>query len=130
VALFNLFQNPTGQTGAREITYSQFRSDTNEGNVESVVISGQEITGTYTDKSRFRTTAPENPARASPPARGVRRQPGAAPNSRPRRERGGVCCPACPPRCFPIHRRPTPTAEPRVGCAAASPASPDGCTAR
>ena len=26
VALFNLFQNPTGQTGAQEITYSQFRT--------------------------------------------------------------------------------------------------------
>src|SRR5687767_5622565 len=60
VALFNLFQNPTGQSSASEITYSQFRSDTNEGRVESVVISGQEITGKYEDGSRFRTVAPEN----------------------------------------------------------------------
>ena len=55
VALFNLFQNPTGQTGAQEITYSQFRTDTNDGRVKSVVISGQEITGKYDDGSRFRT---------------------------------------------------------------------------
>src|SRR5262245_49523243 len=60
VALFNLFQSPTGQTGAQEITYSQFRNDTNDGKVTSVVISGQEVTGKYDDGSRFRTTAPEN----------------------------------------------------------------------
>ena len=60
VALFNLFQNPTGQSGAQEITYSQFRGDTNEGRVQSVVISGQEITGKYEDGTRFRTVAPEN----------------------------------------------------------------------
>ena len=60
VALFNLFQNPTGQTGAQEITYSQFRTDTNDGRMKSVVISGQEITGKYDDGSRFRTTAPQN----------------------------------------------------------------------
>ena len=60
VALFNLFQNPTGQPGAQEIPYSQFRNDANDGKVTSVVISGQEITGKYEDGSRFRTVAPEN----------------------------------------------------------------------
>ncbi len=60
VALFNLFQNPAGQSGAAEITYSQFRTDTTEGRVKSVVISGQEITGQYSDGSRFQTVAPEN----------------------------------------------------------------------
>src|ERR671917_2065411 len=60
VALFNLFQNPSGQSGATEITYSQFRGDTAEGRVQSVVIAGQEITGKYEDGTRFRTIAPEN----------------------------------------------------------------------
>src|SRR5918997_4158662 len=60
VALFNLFQNPSGQSGATEITYSQFRGDTADGRVKSVVISGQEITGKYDDGARFRTVAPEN----------------------------------------------------------------------
>src|SRR5687767_13662713 len=60
VALFNLFQNPAGQSGAAEITYSQFRGDTQDGRVKSVVISGQEITGQYEDGARFRTTVPEN----------------------------------------------------------------------
>ena len=33
VALFNLFQNPSSQTGASEITYSQFRCDAEQGRV-------------------------------------------------------------------------------------------------
>src|SRR5688500_9920082 len=60
VALFNLFQSPSGQSGASEIDYSRFRTDTADGRVKSVVISGQEITGQYDDGSRFRTVAPEN----------------------------------------------------------------------
>ena len=60
VALFNLFQNPSSQSSASEINYSQFRNDTANGRVKSVVISGQEITGKYEDGTRFRTTAPEN----------------------------------------------------------------------
>ena len=59
VALFNLFQSPSTQSGASDITYSQFRSETIDGRIRSVTISGQEITGTYTDGSRFRTIAPE-----------------------------------------------------------------------
>src|SRR4051812_6587243 len=60
VALFNLFQNPGGQAGASEISYSQFRTATLDGRVKSVVISGQEITGRYDDQTKFRTVAPEN----------------------------------------------------------------------
>jgi cell division protease FtsH len=60
VALFNLFQNPAGQSGATEISYSQFRSDTADGRVQSVVISGQEVSGKYEDGARFRTVVPEN----------------------------------------------------------------------
>jgi cell division protease FtsH len=59
VALFNLFQNPPTQSGATDITYSQFRSEAVDGRIRSVTISGQEITGTYTDGSRFHTVAPE-----------------------------------------------------------------------
>jgi cell division protease FtsH len=59
VALFNLFQNPSTQSGAADVTYSQFRSEAMDGRIRSVTISGQEITGTYTDGSRFRTVAPE-----------------------------------------------------------------------
>ena len=59
VALFNLFQNPARETGSRDITYSQFRTDANDGRITSVTISGQEIIGTYDDGARFRTFAPD-----------------------------------------------------------------------
>ena len=58
VALFNLFQDPSGQSSAREIPYSDFRSAISDGKVSSVTISGQEITGTYVNNDRFRTFAP------------------------------------------------------------------------
>ena len=78
VALFNLFQSPTGQSGATEINYSQFRNETSDGRVKSVVISGQEITGKYEDGSRFRTVAPGE-CRLRDAARRARRvDPGAA----------------------------------------------------
>jgi cell division protease FtsH len=60
VALFNLFQSPSGQSGPADISYSQFRSDTDSGRVKTVTIAGQEITGTYEDGARFRTYAPDN----------------------------------------------------------------------
>jgi cell division protease FtsH len=59
VALFNLFQNPAKEAGSRDITYSQFRTDANDGRITSVTISGQEIIGTYDDGARFRTFAPD-----------------------------------------------------------------------
>ncbi len=59
VALFKLFQDPVRETGSRDITYSQFRTDANDGRITSVTISGQEIVGTYDDSTRFRTFAPE-----------------------------------------------------------------------
>ena len=59
VALFNLFKNPATETGSREITYSQFRTDANNGRITGVTISGQEIVGTYDDGARFKTFAPD-----------------------------------------------------------------------
>ena len=58
VALFNLFQNPTGQTGAQEITYSQFRTDTNDG-------QGARASSSPARRSPANTTT----ARASAPSR-------------------------------------------------------------
>jgi cell division protease FtsH len=59
VALFNLFKTPATETGSRDITYSQFRTDANAGRITGVTISGQEIIGTYDDNTRFRTFAPD-----------------------------------------------------------------------
>jgi len=58
VALFNLFQSPSRQATTQEINYSQFRSETIDGNVKAVTISGQKITGTYRDGKHFTTFAP------------------------------------------------------------------------
>ncbi|MCF1504101.1 ATP-dependent zinc metalloprotease FtsH [Afifella sp. H1R] len=60
VALFNLFQSPSRQGTTQEITYSQFRSEAIDGNIKNVTISGQQITGTYSDGKRFTTYAPDN----------------------------------------------------------------------
>jgi cell division protease FtsH len=59
VALFNLFKNPATETASREITYSQFRTDANNGRITGVTISGQEIVGTYDDGAQFKTYAPD-----------------------------------------------------------------------
>ncbi|SEP60530.1 membrane protease FtsH catalytic subunit [Faunimonas pinastri] len=58
VALFNLFQNPSSQPGAGDVSYSQFRTDVLNGRVKSVNITGQDITGAFEDGSRFHTYAP------------------------------------------------------------------------
>jgi len=63
VALFNLFQRPTQGAGATDIPYSKFLQDVSSGSVRSVSISGQQITGIYTDKGgRFETYAPSDPS--------------------------------------------------------------------
>ena len=60
IALFNLFQSPSQRTTASEISYSQLLTDVEDGRVRSVTISGQQISGQYTDGRVFQTFAPEN----------------------------------------------------------------------
>ncbi|MGM0425197.1 MAG: ATP-dependent zinc metalloprotease FtsH [Thermodesulfobacteriota bacterium] len=60
VALFNMFQQP--QQNREEINYSRFLSLVEKGDVLSVEIEGQKITGTLVDQDRqFMTHAPEDP---------------------------------------------------------------------
>ncbi|WP_188609768.1 ATP-dependent zinc metalloprotease FtsH [Chelatococcus reniformis] len=61
LALVTLFQNPGQRSGGSEIAYSQLLSDADNGRIASVVISGQEINGTYTDNRSFHTYAPFDP---------------------------------------------------------------------
>ena len=61
IALFNLFQNSGQRTAGHDIAYSTFLSDVDLGRVRNVVISGQQIAGTYSDGSAFQTYAPEDP---------------------------------------------------------------------
>ncbi len=61
IALFNLFQNPGQRSSGQEVAYSQFLNDVEQGRVRNVVISGQQITGSYTDSTAFQTFAPQDP---------------------------------------------------------------------
>ena len=61
IALFNLFQNTGQHVAGRDVAYSQFMSDVSSGKVRTVVIAGQQITGTYSDNTSFQTFAPDDP---------------------------------------------------------------------
>ncbi|MBX3584001.1 MAG: ATP-dependent zinc metalloprotease FtsH [Rhizobiaceae bacterium] len=59
IALFNLFQAPQQRGTAREIAYSEFLTELDAGRVKSVTISGDRISGTYSDNSTgFQTYSP------------------------------------------------------------------------
>ncbi len=59
VVLFNLFNQP--QATRTTLTYSEFLTRVEQGQVSSVTISGQEIVGQLGDESRFVTYTPEDP---------------------------------------------------------------------
>ncbi len=62
IALFQMFQSPAGQSNTTEISYSTFLEAVERNRVKSVTISGEKISGTYTDSaSRFATVAPDDP---------------------------------------------------------------------
>src|SRR3990170_1633705 len=61
IALFNLFQNTGPRTAGRDVAYSQFIGEVEQGRVRNVIISGQQISGTYSDGGAFQTFAPEDP---------------------------------------------------------------------
>src|ERR1700694_3258799 len=62
VALFNLFQSPGQGRRGNEISYTEFLSGVEAGNVADVTIAKHRITGTFRDKSTtFTTIAPEDP---------------------------------------------------------------------
>lgn len=61
LALVSLFQSPGQRGGSSDIPYSQLLQDADSGRVTSVLISGQEITGAYSDGRTFKTYAPFDP---------------------------------------------------------------------
>src|SRR5580692_1907746 len=61
IALFNLFQNSGQRVAGRDIPYSQFLGEVDQGKVHNVIISGQQIAGIYSDGGAFQTFAPEDP---------------------------------------------------------------------
>ena len=57
--LFTQLQSPAPQGGQSALAYSDFISSVNDGQVSSVTIRGQEISGRYDDGQSFTTFAPE-----------------------------------------------------------------------
>ncbi len=62
LALVTLFQSPSSRTAGTDIAYSQLLSDAESGRISTVTISGQEISGSYTDGRTFTTFAPFDPS--------------------------------------------------------------------
>ena len=56
-----MFQSPGHRSGGGDIAYSQLLSDADGGRISNVMISGPEISGTYTDGRTFTTYAPNDP---------------------------------------------------------------------
>ncbi len=62
LALVTLFQNPGQRSGGSEIAYSQLLNEADAGKIASVVIAGNEISGTFNDgRGSFTTYAPFDP---------------------------------------------------------------------
>ena len=61
LALVTLFQNPGHRSGGSDIAYSQLLNEADNGRILNVVISGQEISGTFQDGRTFTTYAPFDP---------------------------------------------------------------------
>jgi len=61
VALFNLFQQPSGRTGQVGIPFSDFIAEVANGQVREVTIKGNQISGYYTDGRGFSSYAPNDP---------------------------------------------------------------------
>ncbi len=60
IALFNLFQGPERQQAGSELTYSQLLAEVDQGNISDVTISGNNLTGHYSNGRAFKTYAPKD----------------------------------------------------------------------
>jgi cell division protease FtsH len=62
IALFNLFQNPSGRGPQSNLSYSDFLGEVESGRVSDVTIQGKTINGHFTDGRPFSTyVPPEDP---------------------------------------------------------------------
>ncbi len=62
IALFNLFQNPSGRGPQSNLSYSDFLGEVDSGRVNDVTIQGKTINGHFTDGRSFSTyVPPEDP---------------------------------------------------------------------
>jgi cell division protease FtsH len=61
VALIMLFQNPGQRIPSQDISFSQLLNEVDQGHVREVTISGNEISGHFTDNRAFSSYAPNDP---------------------------------------------------------------------
>ena len=61
IALFNLFQNPSGRGPQASLAFSDFLAEVENGRVRDVTIQGSTIGGHFSDGRSFSTYAPEDP---------------------------------------------------------------------
>ena len=61
LGLYNLIDNPMAVNNQSEITFSQLLAEVDSGNVVDVEISGDNISGHYSDGRAFKTFAPSDP---------------------------------------------------------------------
>ena len=62
IALFNLFQNPSGRGPQSNLSYSDFLGEVDSGRISDVTIQGKTINGHFTDGRSFSTyVPPEDP---------------------------------------------------------------------
>ena len=61
IMLFNVFQNPNRSAVNTEISFSDFLERVDTGDVASVTIAGNQITGQFRDSNKFQTYAPNDP---------------------------------------------------------------------
>ncbi|MGE0611274.1 MAG: ATP-dependent zinc metalloprotease FtsH [Hyphomicrobiales bacterium] len=61
IALFNLFQSPTQRSRASDLPFSQLLTEVESGNITDVTISGNQISGHYSDGRGFQSYAPNDP---------------------------------------------------------------------
>ena len=57
--LWTVVQNGKNQRPDKEISFSEFMTEANQGKVAEVTVTGQEVRGKYADKSAFHSTAPD-----------------------------------------------------------------------
>jgi len=61
LGLYNLFQNPGSIAGKTEMPFSTFLTEVDKGNIVSVDIRGNEISGNFRDGKGFKTYSPNYP---------------------------------------------------------------------
>jgi cell division protease FtsH len=62
IALFNLFNSPTGRGPQSNLAFSDFLAEVDQGRVRNVTIQGNTITGNFSEGAPFNTYAPDDPS--------------------------------------------------------------------